>query len=491
MLQLKKVSIMKKRWYILSLLFLIGLGLFLYYHIPEQLLSPLKRDRAFRPTVMVPQRVMDTELAFAEIVKAVSPSVVNISVTRTVSTNEDELFDLFIPRGNGELPSVWSEQSYGSGVTVSSDGYIITNNHVVEDAEDIRVTLPDKRSFQGRLIGADPKTDLAIIKIEAKGLPVAPWGDSDELKVGEFVLTIGNPFGLTNTVTLGIVSAKGRANVGIADYEDFIQTDAAINPGNSGGPLVNIRGEVVGINTAIFSKSGGYQGIGFAVPSNMARQVVEQLIKEGKIKRGWLGVNIQDLTPELARKFNYDKVEGVLVNSVLKDSPAEKAGLRNGDIITVFNGREVIDVGSFRNSVASTPPGKRVKIRFFRDGLYKETEAVVQEQIAPQEKRSLRAQTPEKKDIFSGMDVFELSKDIAKQLGLSPHEKGVVIARIEPGSAPDRAGLRRGDVIEEIERKPIKGIIDFKEILSKINSKEILLYINRGGKKFYVVLTQS
>ena len=307
--------------------------------------------------------------------------------------------------------------------------------------------------------------------------------------MGEFVLTIGNPYGLSNTVTLGIVSAKGRANVGIADYEDFIQTDAAINPGNSGGPLVNIRGEIVGINTAIFSRSGGYQGIGFAVPSNMAKTVFEQLIKEGKIKRGWLGVNIQELTPELSKKFGYEKPEGVLINDIVSGSPAEKAGLRKGDIITQWDGRDVKDVGTFRNTVAGTAPGKRVRLRLFRNGAFLETEVVVAEQaILSQEKRSFRGQVPERRDLFSGMDVFELSRDMARQLGLGPDERGVVIARIEPGSPAQRAGLRRGDVIEEIERKPVNSLQDFKYILSRIKTEEILLFINRGGKRFYLIL---
>lgn len=473
---------MKKIIYIISFLLLILLGVFLYFYLPE-------RESTFRPGAYpVSEKIFETELAFSEVVKAVSPSVVNISVTRTVS-GEEEFFDLFLPQGNGEPPSRWSEQSFGSGVTVSSDGYIITNNHVIEDAEDIRVTLPDRRSFQGKLIGADPKTDIAIIKIEAKDLPVAPWGDSDELKVGEFVLSIGNPFGLSNTVTLGIVSAKGRANVGIADYEDFIQTDAAINPGNSGGPLVNIKGEIVGINTAIFSRSGGYQGIGFAVPSNMAKAVFEQLIKEGKIKRGWLGVNIQEVTPELAQKFNFDRLEGVLINGVIKDSPAEKAGLRKGDIIIEFNGKKVSDVGSFRNMVAGTSPGKKVRLIYFRGNSYRDVEVITGEQAMPsQENRSFRGKIPEKKDALSGMDVFELSRDIASQLGLSPDAKGIVIARIEPGSPADRAGLRRGDVIEEIEQKQVKTLEEFKQIISRLKTAEILLYVNRNGKRFYAVL---
>ena len=228
------------------------------------------------------------------------------------------------------MPKKWKEQSLGSGVIVSPDGYIITNNHVVEQADEIRVTLFDKRSFKAKVIGADNKTDVAVVKIDADNLYAVQWGDSDKLQVGEFVLAIGNPYGLSHTVTMGIISAVGRANVGIADYEDFIQTDAAINPGNSGGPLVNTKGELIGINTAIFSKSGGYQGIGFAVPSNMARLVMNQLIQKGKVTRGWLGVTIQEITPELSQKFGLEAAKGALVGDVAKGSPAEKSGLKEG-----------------------------------------------------------------------------------------------------------------------------------------------------------------
>ncbi|MCX8069558.1 MAG: trypsin-like peptidase domain-containing protein, partial [Thermodesulfovibrionales bacterium] len=252
-----------------------------------------------------PKQIEETARAFSDIVRVVSPSVVNISSTKTVKRRQsesDDFFDFFIqpPDARGKK---WKEQSLGSGVVVASDGLIVTNNHVVEQSDEIRVILYDKRSFKAKVIGSDPKTDIAIIKIDAKGLQTIPWGDSEKLQVGEFVLAIGNPFGLSHTVTMGIISAVGRADVGISDYEDFIQTDAAINPGNSGGPLVNTRGEMIGINTAIFSRTGGYQGIGFAVPSNMVRMVIEHLLKEGKVTRGWLGVTIQELTPELAQKF--------------------------------------------------------------------------------------------------------------------------------------------------------------------------------------------
>jgi len=259
-------------------------------------------------TPRVPAQIIETSRAFSEIASAVSPAVVNISTTKVIKSetlpfSEDPFFEFFRPFHDFKMPKQWKEKSLGSGVIVSSEGYIITNNHVVEQSEDMKVTLYDKRRFNGKIVGADPKTDIAVIKISAENLSAVPLGDSDKLQVGEFVLAIGNPFGLSHTVTMGIISAVGRANVGIADYEDFIQTDAAINPGNSGGPLVNTKGEIIGINTAIFSRSGGYQGIGFAVPSNMARLVMDQIMKQGKIVRGWLGVTIQEITPELSRSL--------------------------------------------------------------------------------------------------------------------------------------------------------------------------------------------
>ncbi len=253
----------------------------------------------------------------------------------------------------------------GSGVIVSPDGYILTNYHVIEQAEEIKVTLYDRRAFRASLVGADPKTDLAVIKIDAKDLPVASWGNSDNLQVGDFVLAIGNPYGLTHTVTMGIISATGRADVGIADYEDFIQTDAAINPGNSGGPLVNIKGEIIGINTAIFSRTGGYQGIGFAVPSNMARIIKDSLIKEGKVIRGWIGIMVQDLTAELAERFDLKESYGVIITDVTKQSPAYKAGLRRGDIILEYDGKKITESAILRNLVAQSKIGSIMNLKFF------------------------------------------------------------------------------------------------------------------------------
>ena len=317
---------------------------------------------------------------FVQVAKAVMPAVVNIFSSREGTATSfhgfsddplfrrffgDELLRRFGEPGGRNVPR---ERGLGSGVIVSPSGVIITNHHVVGEADAIKVLLSDKSEFTAELIGTDPKSDLAVLRIDATNLPTIPWADSDRLQVGEYVLAIGNPFGLNQTVTMGIVSAVGRARMGIAEYEDFIQTDAAINPGNSGGPLVNARGEVVGINTAIFSRSGGSMGIGFAVPSNMARAIVDQLVATGRVVRGWLGVSIQDLTPDLASQVGAAEAKGVLVSDVLDRSPAERAGLQRGDIIREFDGRAVDDATQLRNAVAGTTIGRRVSIGVIRDG---------------------------------------------------------------------------------------------------------------------------
>lgn len=465
------------------------------FYILGKIVTPPALHTPFTPRV--PTQILETSKAFSEIVNAVSPAVVNISSTKVMRRDsapfsEDPFFDFFNPFHDFAFPKKWKEQSLGSGVIVSKDGYIITNNHVVEQSEDIRVTLFDKRSFRGKVVGADPKTDIAVVKISADDLPTVPLGDSDKLQVGEFVLAIGNPFGLSHTVTMGIISAVGRANVGIADYEDFIQTDAAINPGNSGGPLVNVKGEIIGINTAIFSRSGGYQGIGFAVPSNMSRLVMDQLMKQGKIVRGWLGVSIQDVTPELSQKFGLKEAKGALVSEVSKGSPAESAGITQGDIILEFNGKEVKSVGALRNTVAQSKVGTQVAIKILRGGKEYTLKAVIAELPkdvagAPQEPSSGDIQ----RNAFSGITVMELTKEIARQLGLGPEEKGVVVVRVEQGSAADEAGLKKGDVVQEIDRKKIHGVDDFKRLSSAIESgTTTLLFINRGGKRFYLTLNK-
>lgn len=485
---------MKKKILASLLVLLIGflLGGLTYFFINRHFSSTYSGRILSGPRV--PAEIIETSKAFSDIVREVSPAVVNISSTKVLKRDaypfsDDPFFDLFRPFHDFDQKK-WKEQSLGSGVIISEDGYIITNNHVVEKSEDIRITLYDKRSFKGKVVGSDPKTDIAIVKISAQRLPYVRWGDSDRLKVGEFVLAIGNPYGLSHTVTMGIISAVGRANVGIADYEDFIQTDAAINPGNSGGPLVNINGELIGINTAIFSRSGGYQGIGFAVPSNMAKVVMQQLIKQGKIIRGWLGVVIQEVTPEIAQKFGMKDPKGALVSDVTKGSPAEKAGIMRGDIIIEYDGKSISSVSNLRNSVAQTKVGSKVVIKIFRNGKEFSLNVVVAE--LPKEMATI-SEEPEgniQRNAFSGITVYDLTKEIALQLGLNSAEKGVVVVKVEPGSPADEAGLKKGDVILEINRKKINDTEDFKRITSLVKSKEeaILLYINRGGNRLYLTL---
>lgn len=488
---------MKKKIFISIAILLTGflLGGVSYYLIGK-MIGPQSLRTPFTPRV--PTQMIETSKAFSEIVSSVSPSVVNISTTKVIRRDalpfsEDPFFDLFRPFHDFGLPKKWKEQSLGSGVIVSSDGYIVTNNHVVEKSEDIRVTLYDKRSFKGKVVGSDPKTDLAVVKISADKLPNVPWGDSDSLQVGEFVLAIGNPFGLSHTVTMGIISAVGRANVGIADYEDFIQTDAAINPGNSGGPLVNIKGELIGINTAIFSRSGGYQGIGFAVPSNMARLVMDQLMKQGRIVRGWLGVTIQDVTPEISQKFGLKDSRGALVGDISKGSPAEKAGIVRGDVILQFNGKEIRSVAALRNMVAQSKAGSQVKARILRGG--KEYEVTVTIAELPKEAAGAPMEPfPDdiQRNALSGITAMDLTKEIARQLGLAANEKGVVVVRVEPGSPADEAGLKKGDVIQEIDRERVAGIGDYNRITSAIEPDETtLLFVNRGGRRFYITIRGS
>ncbi len=443
----------------------------------------------------VPRQIAESSKAFSEIASALSPSVVNISTTKVMKRElaplpDDPFSEFFSPFRDFKMPKKWKEQSLGSGVIVSPDGYIITNNHVIEQADEIRVTLFDKRSFKAKVIGADNKTDVAVVKIDADNLSAVQWGDSDKLQVGEFVLAIGNPYGLSHTITMGIISAVGRANVGIADYEDFIQTDAAINPGNSGGPLVNTRGEVIGINTAIFSKSGGYQGIGFAVPSNMARLVMDQLIQKGKVTRGWLGVTIQEITPELSQKFGLKTAEGALIGDVAKGSPAEKAGLKRGDIILEFNGRKIDDVGNLRNMVAQSKVGARIPLTIMRSG--KEYAINVTTSELPKEvSETAPGNAPEENALegLTGLDVIELTREISRQLGMARDEKGVVVVRVDPGSAVEDAGMRKGDVIQEIDRKKITRLDEYTRIAANIRSGDtVLMFINRGGKKFYLTI---
>lgn len=443
---------------------------------------------------------------FVPVVKAVTPAVVNISTTRVIKTQGGDqaapfMDDPFFRQFFGEeffrrfqIPRERRENSLGSGVIVSPDGYIVTNNHVIAKADEIKVLLSDKRQFTGKVVGTDPKTDIAVVKISAKDLPRVPWGDSDKLEVGEYVLAIGNPFALNSTVTMGIVSAVGRANVGIADYEDFIQTDAAINPGNSGGALVNSRGQLVGINTAIFSRSGGYMGIGFAVPANMVHTVMESLIKTGKVTRGWLGVSIQEVTQDLAKQFGLGESTGALVSEVLSDSPAAAAGLKSGDVIVRFDGKRIDNPAILRNIVAETHVGSTVKVEVWRDKKQRAFSVKIAEQpkeiaqAAPEESMEGSGQTSGE-TALSGLEAHNVTAEIARQLNLPATTTGVVITGVDPDSPASAAGLQPGDVILEVNHKQVQSVADLKRINSKLSKSEgILLLVNRRGGKLFIAI---
>ena len=428
--------------------------------------------------------------ATAEIVDAVKPAVVNISTTRTIKTQggfDPFLDDPFFRRFFGDrfkAPKERKSSGLGSGVIVDSNGYILTANHVIQGSEEIKVTLSDKREFKGKIVGSDAMSDIAVIKIEAKDLPIVKMGDSSKLRVGETVLAIGSPYGLSQTVTMGIVSAVGRANVGIADYEDFIQTDAAINPGNSGGALVNVRGELVGINTAIFSTRGGYQGIGFAVPTSMAKAVMDSLINKGKVVRGWIGVAIQNLTPELAKQFNLSEDKGVLIGDVVEDGPADKAGLQRGDVIIEFDGKKIEDPNQLRNKVAVTEPGQEIEVKIIREGKNLLKKIIVGE--LPSEIHKLSK--TEYNNSLSGIEVQNITSELIERLGLPSKIYGVIIEDIDEES-PAFGILKEGDIILEINRQKITNLKDYDRVVSKIKSdKEILLLIYRERATIYITL---
>lgn len=376
------------------------------------------------------------------------------------------------------------QQGFGSGVIVSRDGYILTNNHVVAGADNVTVELQDESRHKASVVGTDPKTEVAVIKIDADGLPVATLADSDKVRVGDWVLAIGGPFGLQNTVTAGIVSAKGRDTVGIADYENFIQTDAAINPGNSGGPLINMRGEVIGINTAIATRSGSNAGVGFSIPSNMARTIMDALIHDGRVERGFLGALIQNLTPELAASFGFEGKDGVLIGDVSKDGPADKAGLKAGDIVTKLDGKPMSSSSQLRNTVAATTPGTTVELEVFRDGrtrLIKVKLGLLDDSVAAAGAPAGSATANE-----LGLIVRTLTPELANQMGYEEDLRGVVITEVESGGLAQRAGLRPGDIIASINGEATSNAKAFQETLSKHDLKRgiRLQVVSEGVKRF-------
>ena len=453
---------------------------------------------------------------FSEIVKKVTPAVVNIAVTGG-GGGGGKGRRAPLPPGpfggppgeeapEGELPTPppmppggpgRPDQSGGSGVIVNSNGFIVTNNHVVEGATQITVTLSDRREFSAKVVGTDPKTDLAVVKIDAKDLPFLKWADYEKLQVGDLALAIGSPFGLSSTVTLGIISALGRS-VGIADYEDFIQTDAAINPGNSGGALVNMSGELMGINTAIFSRTGGSEGIGFAIPSSIALDIVDSLQKTGKVVRGWMGVAIQEITPALAKSFKFPaERKGVLISDVNENGPSYVAGIRRGDVVIAFNGKEVQNVSQLRNLVARTMVGKDALVKVLREGkeqtlAVKVAERPTDEMLAKKEPSAPKEQPETVKlpdNVLASLRVQGLDAALMSQFNISAKMTGVVVTSVATGGAAEAAGVQRGDVIQEVNHEAVKTAEDYQRASQQLKKEELaVLLLSRQGNNLFVAV---
>jgi serine protease Do len=435
--------------------------------------------------------------AYARIAETVTPSIVNIQTTQVIKVQQSPFFsDPFFRQFFGQMPGMGipreqREHALGSGVIVSPDGYVVTNNHVIAHATEIEVMLQDRRTFKGKVIGADPQTDVAVLKLDAKGLPAATWGDSSKLEPGDVVMAFGNPFGLNFTVTRGIVSAVGRSGLGIESYEDFIQTDAAINPGNSGGALVDVHGKVIGINTAILSTTsgpggeGGFNGVGFAIPSNVVKRVMESLIKTGKVERGYLGVEVTDLSRALAEQFKVPDVSGALINDVTPNSPAGKAGLKAGDVVRTLDGKRVDSKDALTFMVASSAPGSEVSLGILRDGkpmTVKVTLGTRPEHLA------VRAGQAPSQGTLRGITVQNLTPNLRGQLGLPSDLHGVVISGLDPSSPAAQEGLQTGDVIMDVDRRPVHNVGDFDRLAGNATG-QVLVRIYRQGAALFVVLT--
>jgi serine protease Do len=481
----------KGKWYFLvAVLVLAGLASFYLKGRFARSEAPVNMASTAAPTREI---TFDKGLpSLRGLVKATKPSVVNISTTTVVKgmgnpfrgfPGNEDLFDKFF--GNGPTGE-FKQKSLGSGFIIDKEGYILTNNHVVEKATSIKVRLSDDKEYEAKVVGKDAKTDLALIKINAhNSLPVAVLGDSDKLEVGDWVMAVGNPYALDHTVTAGIVSAKGRV-IGQGPYDDFIQTDASINPGNSGGPLFDLNGQVVGINTAIVS---GGQGIGFAIPINMAKALLPQLKNKGKVVRGWLGVVIQKVTPDLAKTFGLKGTDGALVADVTEGGPAAKADMRRGDIIVSFDGKPVKEVDQLPRMVAATEVGKKVKVGFVREGRLLQAEVTLGETDEEKTRRAESASPQVEKNL--GLVVQNVTPEIAHRLGLKDGN-GVIVADVRRGSPAEEADMRAGDIIREMNRRPVANIDDFREILRKVRPGEsVVVLVKRNGSTFYAVLGED
>ena len=438
---------------------------------PVNISTSVRKTEVEPPVVSPPAELLATQRAFIDVSQKVTPAVVNIRAERVRSVSRfnplfEEFFgDLFrAPRQERR------ERSLGSGFIITRDGYILTNDHVISGAEEIKVQLADQQVFPGTVVGVDPKTDVAVLKIDApEPLPVAVLGDSDLLRVGQWALAIGNPFGLDSTLTVGVISATGRANVGIEDYEDFVQTDASINPGNSGGPLLNIYGEVVGINTAIVASG---QGIGFAIPINLANLVANQLITSGEVTRGWLGVSIQPLDPDLAESFGLDRVTGALINRVMPGTPAEQAGMRRGDILLTYNGREVRGVRELQLLVASTPIGSEVPVEILRNG----TKLTLKVAPAARETESFKPENDLQEDLWLGMSLVEAPA-------------GLRVRSLEQGSIAAHSGVRENDLLIAVNQQELKSLEVLREIRQSLKpGSNAALLLRRGEAMLYLSL---
>jgi serine protease Do len=456
-------------------------------------------DRSPAPQYVLAQDQQYVSLTFAPLVRKTMPAVVTVETTiRPAQTRTRrapqglppgfEDFFGFGPFGGGPQEPRRGGGT-GSGVIVTRDGYIITNNHVIEGATEVKITLADRREMTAKIIGTDPRTDVAVLKVDGSNLSVLPISDSTKVQVGDVALAIGNPFGIGQTVTMGIISATGRAGLNPENYEDFIQTDAAINPGNSGGALVNTSGQLIGINTAIISRSGGNQGVGFAIPINMAREVMDQLVKTGKVTRGYMGAGVQDITPELAKAFKLSSASGAAITRVEPGSPAERAGLQAGDVVTAVNGEPVADSTALRLRISRTAPGSNVRLTVQREGGPREltvTLGKLPERGGPasggDEDGPLGEGTG---SALRGLSVDELTADIAAELQLPRGTRGVVVTRVEPNSAASEAGLRRGDVITQVNRRDVTSVRDFETAVGR-GAGTVLLLVNRGGVSIFV-----
>ena len=447
-------------------------------------------------TSLVFADVKSDQEQFIKVADKVMDSVVNISTEKTIKSKytdpfqdmfNDPFFGRYFGQQGTEKEYTQKATSLGSGFVITQDGYIMTNYHVVSEADKIDVKFSDKEVYKAKLIGADPETDIAILKIDGGNNKFQPvdFGDSDNLKIGQWAIAIGNPFGLNNTMTVGIVSAKGRSGMGIETYEDFIQTDASINPGNSGGPLVDIDGKVIGVNTAILSQSGGNMGIGFAIPVNMAKSIKNMLIKDGKVTRGYLGIMMQPVDKNIAQKFNLKRSSGVLITNVVPGSPAESAGLKRGDIIIDADGKKISEMGELINSISNSMPGKEMTFTVVRDG--KETK--IKAKLAKKEENSVDNNAVE--GSILGMKIRNIDDTVKQKFNLPKDKKGVIVLEVAYGSSAYLAGIRAGDVVVAVEKNEVSSVGEVNKILSQIPSGQDILLFVEGKNLRYVILTKE